>query len=71
MAIPFSACPMAAQPVTTPPVVMGPEALLVFHRILTAAADWFTRTVVHDVGHWPGYLDVFRSAAMHRHGTKS
>jgi L-aminopeptidase/D-esterase-like protein len=45
---------------------------LEFHAILTAAADCFTRAVVHAVlsassvttpaGSWPGYLDLFPSA---------
>ncbi|WP_246115966.1 P1 family peptidase [Trebonia kvetii] len=43
-----------------------------FHAILTAAADCFTRAIVHAVlsagsvttpgGRWPGYLDLFPSA---------
>jgi L-aminopeptidase/D-esterase-like protein len=51
----------------------GPVAApLEFHAILTAAADCFTRAVVHAVlsatsvtardGTWPGYLDLFPSA---------
>jgi putative pantetheine hydrolase len=51
----------------------GPAASpLEFHAILTAAADCFTRAVVHAAlaaasvtspgGTWPGYLDLFPSA---------
>lgn len=52
----------------------GPWSLI-FHQILTVAADCFTRAIVHAVlsatsattpaGHWPAYLDVFPSAARH------
>jgi putative pantetheine hydrolase len=49
-----------------------PASATEFHAILTAAADCFTRAIVHAVlsagsvttpgGRWPGYLDLFPSA---------
>ena len=50
----------------------SPASPTEFHAILTAAADCFTRAIVHAVlsagsvttpgGRWPGYLDLFPSA---------
>jgi L-aminopeptidase/D-esterase-like protein len=50
----------------------GRSSSLAFHQLLAAAADCFTRAIVHGVlsatsattpaGHWPAYLDVFASA---------
>jgi len=50
----------------------GRSSSLIFHQLLAAAADCFTRAIVHGVlsattastpaGHWPAYLDVFTSA---------
>ena len=47
----------------------------IFHQLLAAAADCFTRAIVHGVlsattattpaGHWPAYLDTFPSAGRH------
>ncbi len=49
----------------------SPASPALFHQVLASAADCFTRAVVHGVlsatsvtttsGHWPAYLDVFRS----------
>ena len=50
----------------------GRSSSSIFHQLLAAAADCFTRAIVHGVlsatsattpaGHWPAYLDVFTSA---------